>query len=166
MQLIETPHVEQRPQIATLGIRLVTPFRGMLAVRDDLMRELRTWLDAHGVTDTRSMYFRFYVVNMDGDFDLEVGVITASASAASGRGRVRRGEFPPGRYATLTYVDHSLRANRTLIEWAATNGLAFDRRDHAQGDAFACRYEAYLTDERVEKRKTRWQVQLNIKLAD
>jgi len=34
------------------------------------------------------------------------------------------------------------------------------------GDAFACRYEAYLTDYQVEPRKTKWQVDLAIKLAD
>ena len=41
-----------------------------------------------------------------------------------------------------------------------------DRRATPAGEAFACRYEAILSDERQEKRKTRWRVQLNFKLAD
>jgi hypothetical protein len=41
-----------------------------------------------------------------------------------------------------------------------------DRWDSEAGDCFACRYEAYLTDPRTERMKTRWQVSLNIRLAD
>ena len=34
------------------------------------------------------------------------------------------------------------------------------------GDAFGCRYEAYLTDYRLEPRKSVWEVELAIKLSD
>lgn len=163
MELIEPPHIELRPRAATLGIRVVTPFRGMLAVRDGLMREMRSWLDDHQV-DAGPMFMRFYVVDMAGDMDFEVGAIADAAPPPDSR--IRRGELPAGRFATLTYIDHSLRANRHLIEWAQDSGLAFDRRPTPAGDAFACRYEAVLSDERKEKRKTRWRVQLNFKLAE
>ena len=76
------------------------------------------------------------------------------------------GELPAGRYATLTYVDHAIRANRHLFEWTDTASLTLDRRATPAGDAFGCRYEAILSDERREKRKTRWRVQLNFKLVD
>jgi hypothetical protein len=163
VELIEPPHVERRPRAATLGIRVVTPFRGMLAVRDGLMREVRSWLDDHHV-DAGPLFMRLYVVDMAGDMDLEVGAIADAAPPHDSR--VRRGELPAGRYATLTYVDHSIRANRHLIEWAKDAGVAFDWRATPAGDAFACRYEAVLSDERKEKRKTRWRVQLNFKLAE
>jgi effector-binding domain-containing protein len=107
---------------------------------------------------------RLHVVDMAGDMDIEVGAI--ADVTPPGDSRVRRGELPGGRYATLTYVDHAIRANRHLIEWTKDAGLAFDRRATPAGDAFACRYEAYLSDERKEKRKTRWRVQLNFKLAE
>jgi hypothetical protein len=163
MELIEPQHIVHRPRAATFGIRVVTPFRGMLAVRDGLFREIRSWLDDRHV-DAGVLFMRLHVVDMDGDMDLEVG---AFADATAPRdSRVRRGEMGAGRYATLTYVDHALRANRHLIEWVKSEGLAFDRRATPAGDAFACRYEAYLSDERQEKRKTRWRVQLNFKLAE
>jgi hypothetical protein len=47
MELIEPPHIVHRPRAVTVGIRVVTPFRGMLAIRDGLMREIRSWLDHH-----------------------------------------------------------------------------------------------------------------------
>jgi hypothetical protein len=163
MELIEPPHIVHRPRAATVGIRVVTPFRGMLAVRDRLFGEIRSWLDDRHI-DGGPLFMRLHVVDMSGDMDIEVG---AFADVTAPRdGRVRGGEAPAGRYATLTYVDHSIRANRHLIEWTKGQGLSFDLRATPAGDAFACRYEACLTDERVEKRKTRWQVQLNFKLAE
>ena len=38
MQIIQPPRVEQRPEKAYVGIRVVTPFRGMLRARDELLR--------------------------------------------------------------------------------------------------------------------------------
>jgi hypothetical protein len=162
VELIEPPRVVDRPLVATVGLRVVTPFRGMLSVRDGLMRELRSWLDHHQV-ESGPLFMRFHVVDMVGDMEIEVGAIADAKPPRESP--IRRGEMPAGRYATLTYVDHALRANRHLIDWAREGGLAFDRRATPVGDAFACRYEVYLSDERIEKRKTRWRVQLNFKLA-
>ena len=44
--------------------------------------------------------------------------------------------------------------------------LNVDREDTSKGDAFGCCYEAYLTDYRTEPRKTKWQVDLAIRLRD
>jgi effector-binding domain-containing protein len=96
--------------------------------------------------------------------DIEVGAVTAKP--VTGDDRVRPGVLPAGRYAALTYVNHGRRANRTLIEWARAEGLKFDCVEAPDGDRFACRYEAYLTDPRTERMKTRWQIELAIRLAD
>jgi hypothetical protein len=163
VELVEPPHVVDKPRAATIGVRVVTPFLGMLAVRDGLMQEIRSWSDDHRV-DLGPLFMRLHVVDMAGDMDMEVGAFADVPPLPDGR--IRRGELPAGRYATLTYVDHAIRANRHLFEWAAAAGLTLDRRATPAGDAFACRYEAILSDERQEKRKTRWRVQLNFKLAD
>ncbi|WP_436761819.1 hypothetical protein [Streptosporangium sp. V21-05] len=39
-------------------------------------------------------------------------------------------------------------------------------REDPAGDRFGCRYEAYLTDPRSGRMKTRWRVELAIRLAD
>ena len=150
--------IETRPAEHYLGIRVITPFRGMLGVRDKLMAELFGWLDRQKL-DMGEAFLRLHVVDMEGLMDLEVGA-TVSGPVA-GDDRVRPGKLPAGLYATLTYRDHSMRANRTLIDWAGTNNIIFDHKAVAEGDRFACRYERYLTDPRTEPRKTRWVVQLN-----
>jgi effector-binding domain-containing protein len=161
VEIIEGPSVVTKPERPTAGIRTVTPFRGMFAVRDKLMADLFERLDAAGV-GYGPVFFRLHVVDMDGDMDIEVGAVTETPVA--GDERVRPGVLPAGRYAALTYVNHGRRANGTLIDWANAEGLTFDRVTGPRGDEFGCRYEAYLTDPRTERMKTRWQIELAIRL--
>lgn len=163
MEILEGPSVETRPDRHCAGIRVVTPFRGMFAVRDELMEELYGRLDERGV-DFGPTFFRLHVIDMAGSMDVEVGVVTEKP--VEGDGRISPGVLPAGRYATLTYVNHGRRANRALIEWAREQGLTFDCVEDPAGDRFGCRYEAYLTDPRSERMKTRWRVELAIRLAD
>jgi effector-binding domain-containing protein len=164
VEIVAGPEVVTRPETACVGIRVVTPFRGMLAKRDELMAELLGWLDDRKVGAQGPLFLRLHVIDMNGPMDLEVGLVTADV--VEGDDRVRAGVLPGGRYASLTYVDHARRANGTLLDWAATSGVRLDRWDGPTGDHFACRYEAYLTDPRSEPRKTKWHVQLNIRVAD
>jgi effector-binding domain-containing protein len=164
VEIVEPARVEQRPKRMYVGIRVVTPFRGMLKVRDELLQELREWIEASDTETIGHGFLRLHVIDMDGPMDIEAGYFTPGP--CRGGDRVQPGSMPAGRYATLTYRDHSLRANRALIEWARDNGVELDRHDEPEGDAFACRYEAYLTDPSDEPRKTRWDVELAIRIVD
>jgi effector-binding domain-containing protein len=163
VEILDGPSIVAEPDRHCIGIRMVTPFRGMFAVRDTLMAELYSWADERGITYGHT-FFRLHVVDMDGPMDVEVGVITGEA--VPGDGRIRAGVLPAGRYATLTYVNHARRANGALRDWAQEQGLTLDRVATVEGERFGCRYEAYLTDPRSERMKTRWQVRLAIRLAD
>jgi len=79
---------------------------------------------------------------------------------------VKAGVLPAGRYASLIYSGGGISGNRALIEWVRLQGLDFDRWDTEQGDNFRSRYETYLTDPAVEPRKSKWQIEVAIKLAD
>jgi effector-binding domain-containing protein len=164
MLLIEPPRIERFAEIPTLGIRTITPFRGMLATRDQLLGELRPWLRVHPADTSGYGYLRLHTVDMGGLMDLEVG--TVCRVRLPGDDRVRPGSFRAGPYATLTYQDHAVRANRTLLEWISVNGLSLDKTIETDGDHFACRYEEYLTDPATEPRKTRWHVRLAMRLRD
>ena len=164
VEIIQPARVEERPDRLYVGIRVVTPFRGMLRVRDQLLEEVRRWIDQAAVEPTGHGFLRLHVIDMNGPMDIEAGYFTPQR--CDGDERVRPGLMPAGRYATLTYKDHAMRANRALIEWARDNGVEFDRQDEPEGDGFACRYEAFLTDPKSEPRKTRWEVELAFKIAD
>lgn len=166
MEIIEGPSIVDKPDRFCVGIRTVTPFRGMFAVRDKLMGELYAWLDERDVAFGHT-FFRLHVVDMDGPMDIEVGVVTSAAAVQDeNETRIRAGVLPAGRYAALTYVNHGRRANGTLIDWVREQGLMLDCTKIPEGDQFACRYEAYLTDPRSERMKTRWRIELAIRLAD
>ena len=157
MDIIEGPAVVALPERHYAGIRTVTPFKGMFAVRDQLMKELHArYLD--GLT-----FFRLHVIDMAGAMDVEVGVVTDGPVEADGR--IRPGVLPAGSYAAMTYVGHGRRANGTLLDWIRARDLAMDVAESPAGDRFGCRYEAYLTDPRTERMKTRWQVELAVRLA-
>lgn len=163
MEIIDGPAIIARPDRHCVGIRLVTPFRGMFAVRDRLMEELYAWADGRALAYGHT-FLRLHVVDMEGLMDVEVGVLTDEA--VTGDGRVRAGVLPAGRYATLTYVNHGRRANGALRDWAYEQGLTLDTTDSPAGERFGCRYEAYVTDPRTERMKTRWRTELAIRLAD
>lgn len=164
MEIIAPPRIEQRPERVYMGIRVVTPFRGMLKERDELLREVRAWIEEVDAEPIGHGFLRLHVIDMKGPMDIAAGYFTREPY--EGAGRIKPGSMPAGRYATLTYRDHAMRANRALIEWARENGIKVDQREQPEGDAFACRYEAFLTDPKQEPRKTRWDVELAFRIAD
>ena len=158
------PTLERRAERWTLGIRTTTPFRGMFAVRDALLRELGGWLGARGFADAGPLLLRYHVVDMAGAMDVEVACVVPER--ADGDDRVVLGSLPAGTYAALEYTRFAMRANKALIQWARDQGVTWDRWDDPAGDAFRCRYEAYLTDPRGEPRRSAWRVELAIRVAD
>jgi effector-binding domain-containing protein len=162
--IVKEPNVDTRPEQPYMGIRTQTPFKGMFKVVDKLFKEMRAWAKAHHVEYAAPPFLRYHVIDMNGEMDIEVGIPVAAPMP--GDGRVQPGVIPAGRYANLVYTGSGLTGNKTLIEWARANGLAWDRWDDPKGDGFRSRYEAYLTDPKVEPRKTKWEVEVAIKLAD
>ena len=162
--MITEPNIAYREEQPYMGIRTVTAFRGMFAVVDTLLKELRIWVKQHGVADEGPFFLRYHVIDMGGPMDIEVGFMVPLP--LPGDERVKPGVLPAGRYASVTYTGSGMAGNKALIGWARDHGVAWDRWDDPAGDAFACRYEAYTTDYRVEHRKSRWEIDLAIKIAD
>lgn len=161
---IGAPGIEHRAAKHYVGIRIVTSFDGMFAQTDKLFKELRKWVNAQGLAEQGPYFLRYHVIDMKGLMDVEAGFVVTSQQV--GDERVKSGVLPAGRYAHLTYSRYALRGNQALLTWVKEQKLNVDREDTSKGDAFACRYEAYLTDYRTEPRKTKWQVDLAIRLRD
>jgi hypothetical protein len=164
VEIVEPARVEQRPAIPYVGIRVVTPFRGMLAVRDGLLAEARAEIKEAAIETVGYGFLRLHVIDMDGPMDLEAGYFT-TRPAHIDHPRLRTGSMTAGRYAVMKYRDHARRANQALQDWARDNDLVLDHRTVPDGDEFACRYEAFWTDPVAEPRKTRWTVELAILLT-
>ena len=161
---IGTPGIDHRTAKYYVGLRIITPFEGMFAQTDKLFKELRQWVNAQDVADQDPYFLRYHVIDMKGLMDVEAGFVVPTQQMRDER--VTSGVLPAGQYAHLTYSRYALRGNQALLRWVKEQQLDVDREDTSKGDAFGCRYEAYLTDYRTEPRKKKWQVDLAIRLRE
>jgi effector-binding domain-containing protein len=161
--MISEPKIDYREEKLYMGIRTVKPFKGMFVEVDKLLKELRVWVKQHDIAAEGPFFLRYHVIDMKGPMDIEVGFIVSKHLL--GDERVKAGTLPAGRYANLTYTGSGLSGNKALIGWANDNDTMFDRWNDPAGDAFRCRYEAYLVSDRLQPRKSKG-VDLAIKVAD
>ncbi len=161
---IGAPGIDQRAAKQYVGLRIITPFEGMFAQTDKLFKELRRWVNAQGLAEQGPYFLRYHVIDMKGLMDVEAGFVVKSRQ--TGEGRLKGGVLPAGHYAHLTYSRYALRGNQALSIWVQEKKLKVDKEITSKGEAFVCRYEAYLTDYRSEPRKTKWQVDLAFRLRD
>lgn len=145
------------------GIRLKTPFDGMFAVAARALKDLRAWSKSSGLQEEGPYFLRYYHCDMKDIMEIEAGFITGSAPPD--HPKIKRGLLPGGRYASLTYRGNGLRGNQALMQWGRDTGTVFEPIDPALSESYVSRYEAYLTDYRVEPRKLLWDVELSIKIA-
>jgi effector-binding domain-containing protein len=156
--------IVEKPERTYLGIRFETPFDGMFALVTVALKEMRKWSKENSLSDEGPYFLRYYRTEMKGIMDVEVGLMTNSGLV--GQGRIKPGSLPKGRYATLVYRGNGLRGNQALMKWSTENGIRFDHLVPTDMESYTCRYEAYLTDYRIEPRKLLWDVELSIKIAD
>lgn len=164
MTTIGKPKIDQRPKQAYMGIRTIAPFKGMSKVISRIADELNDWADENKIETAGPPFLRFHVIDMRGFMDISFCVPVRKTLPDDGQ--VRADEIPAGKYASLIYSGGGISGNRALIEWVRAQGMDFDRWDTEQGDNFRGRYETYLTDPKVEPRKSKWKIEVAIKLAD
>ncbi len=156
--------IDRRPEIHYMGVRIQAPFKGMHPQIELARKELINWFKAQGITPSGAPLLRYHVIDMKGEMDVEYGIPVDTA--LPGEGQVKAAVLPMGRYVSLIYSGGGYQGNKALIEGARAKGLAFDRWDTEKGDNFRCRYETFLTDPKVEPRKTKWDIEVAIKLLD
>ena len=167
---IGPPSIVEKHERPYWGIRFETPFAGMFAVVTKALKQMRIWAKDNQLCNQGPYFLRYYRTDMKGMMDVEVGLMTGSGIAADGpiaaHGQIEKGSLPRGRYATLTYQGNGLRGNQALLTWTKNRGIALDHLVADDEESFTSRYEAYLTDYRIEPRKLLWEVELSIKIAD
>ncbi|MCA0454168.1 MAG: GyrI-like domain-containing protein [Chloroflexi bacterium] len=164
MTTVGEAKIDIRPERPYLGIRAETPFKGMFSVADQLIKELRLWFKEHEIEPAGPAFLRYHIINMEGIMHIGVGIPVATPQ--TGDGRVYPDMLPAGRYGSLIFVGHGLTGNKALGRWAGENNIAWDRRDDPRGDVFSARTETYLTDPKVQPLKTKWEVEVAIKIKD
>jgi effector-binding domain-containing protein len=166
--------IVEKPARPYAGIRLETPFPGMFAVATRALKVLRSWTREAGIPAAGPYFLRYYHCDMSAIMEIEAGVMTPTTpdpnedlmvSLSNHEDRITPGLLPAGRYASLIYRGNGLRGNQALMQWGRDTGTRFEPIDPKVSESYVCRYEAYLTDWRIEPRKLLWDVELSIKVA-
>ena len=164
--MLSAPEIMTRAAQPYVAIRTQVTVEDLGTVVPPLNQEVFAWLGARGAASAGPPFWKYNVIDMMREVEIEAGVPVAAAVA--GDDRVVSGVLPAGRYATLTHVGHPselLAATKALLDWAAEQGLTWDVTPGENGDRWACRLENYLTDPSQEPDMSKWVTQLAFKLA-
>jgi len=161
-----TPEIVTRAEQPYVAIRARVTMSELPGLADRL-GEVFGWLGARGIAPAGAPFFRYDVIDMARQLEVEAGVPVVSA--VDGDGPVSSGVLPAGRYAIFTHVgpyDGLVEATRTLLDWAAGQGLTWDMQPEEAGERWGSRLEIYLTDPSQEPDVSKWETQLAFRLAD
>jgi effector-binding domain-containing protein len=159
------PRVVQRAEQPYMAIRARVTMQEIGEVLPGLCPLTYNWLSSHGAQPAGPPFFKYNVIDMDRQLEVEVGVPVATAM--TGGEPVRADVLPAGRYATLLYTGHPaglIDATRTLLDWAAQQGLSWDVEETSEGQRWAARLEIY--QEEPPPDMDTWETELAFKLAD
>ena len=159
------PKLDDRTEQPYMGIRTQVPMEEMgSGLIPRLHGEVMSYLKKQDVAPAGAPFIRYWVINMPGLMDIELG--WPVASALPGDGRVAAGSLPAGRYASLIYtgIMNGVAGNAALLDWGAQQGLAWDSWSSDAGDAFGARYETFLTDPDDEPDMAKWETEVAIRL--
>jgi effector-binding domain-containing protein len=159
----ESPTIETRTDQPYVAIPVIVRMEDLGSVVPPLTDRVFGWLADRGVTPVGPPFWRYVVVDMNNELELETGVPVASP--VEGSGEIRTGVLPAGRYATVVHTGHPdmlVTATGDLLDWAAERGLEWD----SDGNTWGCRLEEYLSDPAEVPDMREWQTRLAFRLRD
>jgi effector-binding domain-containing protein len=160
------PAIIERAAQPYVGIVRRVRMNEIAAVADS-MDAVFGWLAERQVQPAGAPFFKYNVIDMERELEVEAGVPVVTA--VEGAGEIVGGVLPVGRYATVRHVGHPdelVDVTRDLLVWAAERGLAWDRADGPDGQRWGCRLEIYETDPDDEPDMAKWETVLAFRLAD
>jgi effector-binding domain-containing protein len=161
-----SPEIIQRPAQPYVGISGWVTMTTVGSVADRIP-EIFGWLGGAGIAPAGPPFFRYHVIDMERQLQVEAGVPVASA--VEGEGAIQAGTLPAGRFAVMTHTgapDTLAGPTGELLDWAKARGLEWDVLQTEAGEQWGCRVEFYLTNPAEEPDASKWQTQLAFRLAD
>jgi effector-binding domain-containing protein len=164
--MLSTPKLEQRPEQHYAAIRAQPTMQTIGPTVGPLLGEVFGWLAQSRVAPAGPPFFRYLVIDMERELQLDVGVPVENAISPDDR--VIRGSLPAGEYATALYTGHYdglAEATAELLAWAEQNGIVWDREQTPAGEAWGARVEHYLTNPEEEPDPARFETLLAFRTA-
>ncbi len=161
------PTRQQRPEQPYAAIKVLVTMAEIGDVVPPLVGEVFGWLARHAVAPAGPPFWKYNVIEMARQLEIEVGV--AVAQPIIGDDRVIAGVLPAGTYATSLHVGRPetlIDATRDLLDWGAREGITWDKLDSVEGERWAARLEFYLTNPDDEPDMAKWETELAFRVAD
>jgi effector-binding domain-containing protein len=158
--------IADRPAQPYVAVRRTVTMQTFPEIADRLPG-LFGWLAERGIAPAGPPFFRYLLIDMERELDVEAGVPVAAP--VDGDGEVLAGELPAGRYATTTHVGHPddlIAVTRAFQDEAAARGLTFDATETERGTRWGCRLELLLTNPAEQPDLNKWETTLAYRLAD
>ena len=154
------PHLEQRPAQPYAAICVRVTMAQIAPVCPPLMGEVFAWLAERGIAPAGPPFFRYLVIDMAHELEIEVGVPLAEPLQVSDD-RVRGGVFPAGWYAVSVHTGpypELVAATGQLLAWGEANGITWDATPDQR--EWTARIEFYLSDPAEEADPARCRTEL------
>lgn len=159
---ITTPRIEQRTEQPCVFIRCHVGMGEIEPKATSLVPQVFAWLGQHDVEPKGPVFFRYNVVDMEAEMEIDVGVILHKA--VKGDARVQPGTVPAGTYVTLRHTGHPdelMEATRLLLEWGDAHQVKWRKRQHGKtGEAWDARFELYEDGPDTQPDLTKWRTDL------
>jgi effector-binding domain-containing protein len=159
------PRIVERTEQPYVAIRALVTMQTLGEVLPGLHPEVRRWLRSQGVLPAGQPFFKYNVIDMERQLEVEAGF--PIAAAMTGDDRVLAAVLPAGRYATLRHIGHPdglVGATRKLLDWAAQQDLAWDVEAISEGQRWTARLEIYQYDPPPDM--DAWETELAFRLAN
>jgi effector-binding domain-containing protein len=160
-----TPEITERQEQPYAAIRAHVTMQQLGEVAHRI-GDVFGWLAERGVAPAGPPFFRYIVIDMERQLEVEVGVPVTRV--VDGDDQVISAVLPAGRYATVIQVgppDSLAGATGALLDWAAQRGLQWDMAVGDDGERWGARLEFYLTDPSEQPDMSKWETQLAFRLA-
>lgn len=160
------PRLIEREAQAYVGVRERVTMQSF-AVITARIPELFGRLAERGVPPVGAPFFRYHVIDMAGQMEVEAGVPVAADVA--GDAVVTRGTLPAGRYITTCHLGHPdglLDRTTHLLQWADQRNMEWDMWQTESNQHWGCRLEVYNTNPEEQPDLHLWETDLVFRLAD
>ena len=120
----ETPTVETRTDQPYVAIPVSVRMEDLGPVVPPLTGRVFDWLSERGMSPAGPPFWRYVVIDMDAELEIETGFPVASM--VEGDEQIQAGVLPAGDYATVVHTGHPdtlVTATRGLLDWAQKENL-------------------------------------------
>ena len=165
--MIDGPRIAWRDSTPYVAIRAYVTMATIGADLPDLTPEVMAWLDVRGATASGAPIFKYNVIDMLGELEVEVGIPVLSAPEADER--IITGVVPAGNFVVARHKGHPRKledATAQLLEWGRLRALRWNLTHDDGIERWTARIETYFSNSYDQPDMDQWETEVAILLAD